>query len=90
MTGPGEIADAQRHRLEMLDAVYAAIQRRLEVLELVSNSDAPEDALRAVQQLLGVTEQHAQAVLDLQFGRLTLSGVARIERDRERLRAELG
>lgn len=67
MTVPDEIARAERARLDMLDAVYAGIQR-----------------------LLGLTEEHAQAVLDLQFGRLTRSSVTRIERDRENLRAEWG
>ena len=90
LSDPDEIAQAQRHRLEMLDAVYAGIQRRHDVLELASNSDSPEDALRGVQELLGLSEQDAQAVLDLQFGRLTRSSVIRIEREREQLRAEWG
>ena len=90
MITPDEIAKAERHRLEMLDAVHSGIERRREVLELVSNSDTPEDALHAIQDLLGLSEEHAQAVLDLQFGRLTRSSVTRIERDRERLRAEWG
>jgi DNA gyrase/topoisomerase IV subunit A len=90
LTAPDEIARAERARLEMLDAVYAGIQRRAEVLDVVSNADSLEDALHAIQQLLGLTEEHAQAVLDLQFGRLTRSSVTRIERDRERLRAEWG
>ena len=90
MIADDEVAKAEQARLEMLDAVYAGIQHRSEVLELVSNSELAEDALRAIQDLLGLTEQHAQAVLDLQFARLTRSSVARIERDREQLRAEWG
>jgi DNA gyrase/topoisomerase IV subunit A len=85
-----EIAKAERARLEMLDAIHAGIQHRSEVLELVSNSESPEDARRAVGELLGLTQEQAQAVLDLQFVRLTRSSVARIERDRQRLRAEWG
>ncbi|MET7281137.1 hypothetical protein ABZS29_23065 [Kribbella sp. NPDC005582] len=88
MIAEEEIAQAQRTRLAMLDAVHDGIQRRTEILALVSSSESSADALAGIQELLGVAEEHAQAVLDLQFARLTRSNVARIDREREQLRAE--
>jgi DNA gyrase/topoisomerase IV subunit A len=85
-----DLAEAERERLALLDAVWAAIQRRAQVLEVVFEAAAPEDALRSVQELLDVEERHAQAVLDVQFRRLTAPARAHLEAERERIRSSLG
>ncbi|TCO44657.1 hypothetical protein EV646_110372 [Kribbella antiqua] len=90
MIDPDELAAAQRRKLELLDAVLAAIERRSEVLDIVSEAESPEAALLPVQNLLGITEENAWAVIDLQFRRLTKSNVARIEWERDELRAQWG
>ena len=90
MTDDGEVVAAHRRRLQMLDAVHAAYGRRSEVLEIVCAAETSEDALLPVQHLLGITQEDAWAVIDLQLARFTRSKMSRIEQEREQLRAELG
>ncbi len=82
--------DAARQRLEILDATTAALERRVEVLELIASSPSADDARQRVAQLLGVSELGATAVLDLQWRRFAQLERNRIAEERDRMRREIG
>ncbi|MFI5693700.1 hypothetical protein ACIA58_17790 [Kribbella sp. NPDC051586] len=90
MTDSEEIAKAERIRLQLLDAISVGVQNRARILEIASDSDTPDDAARAIERAFGLSAEHARAVLELQFARMTRSNVARIEEDREQIRRLLG
>lgn len=90
MTDSEEIAKAERIRLQLLDAISVGVQNRARILEIASDSDTPDDAVREIERTFGLSAEHARAVLDLQFARMTRSSVARIEEDREQIRRFLG
>lgn len=74
-------------RLEILDALVAALERRSVVLEAIESSDEAEDAVRRLRELLGVSEAAASEVLNMQWRRLTCQERARIYEYRDALRA---
>lgn len=82
--------DAARERLEILDAITAAIERRAEVMELIAASPSADEAKRGVAALLGVSELSATAVIDLQWRRFAQLERNRIAEDRDQMRREIG
>lgn len=72
-----EDVEAQTQRLEFLDAMVAATDRRDEVVSIVGDAPDAETAVRAIAALLGTSEAGARGVLDLQVRRF-----AGFERDR--------
>jgi DNA gyrase subunit A len=80
-----EIERHRKERLEMLDALCAALDRRREVFVVVEAADDDEDALTGVERLLGVSPVAARAVLDIQLRRLTAQGRTRLHEQREQL-----
>ncbi|MEV8371317.1 hypothetical protein AB0P21_01215 [Kribbella sp. NPDC056861] len=86
MTDSEEIAKAERIRLQCLEAILVGVQNRARILKIVGDSDTPDDAAGEIERLFGLSAEHARAVLELQFARMTRSSVARIEEDRPQIR----
>jgi DNA gyrase/topoisomerase IV subunit A len=82
--------DAVRQRLEILDAISAALERRVEVMELIASSPSTDEARAHLAVLLGVSELCATAVLDLQWRRFAQLERSRIADERDRLRRQIG
>ena len=96
-TGGGEPVDAEpllreaereaaRERLEILDALVTAADRRGEVLTAIAGAESTDGARAAVAELLGVTDTPATAVLDLQLRRFSREGMQRLRAERDALR----
>ena len=88
----GRIVDreqAHRHQQELalLDALLLAVDRRADVLDVVSGAADSEAAVVALRALLDIEDEHARAILDLSFHRLTESGRAQIAVVREERRS---
>ena len=81
--------DAARQRLELLDAISAALERRVEVMELIASSPSAAEARERVAALLGVSELCATAVLDLQWRRFAQLERNRIAEERDQMRREI-
>jgi DNA gyrase subunit A len=89
---PGD-AEEQRlwsQRLEVLDAIVAAIDRRDEVHTVIVSSPSAEQARTRLVALLGVSEVGAVAILDLQWRRLAELERTRIVAERDEIRSRLG
>ena len=72
---------ALRHlqdRIHLLEAVQAGLDRREEVLPLVTQAADQDEARAAVQGLLGLDVEGAEAVLGMQWRRLTVSARCRV------------
>ncbi|WP_166462694.1 hypothetical protein [Amycolatopsis acidicola] len=65
-----------RDRVEVLRALVLAAGHRHELLEALWQVSDDGEARAAVQRVLGVTEEQALAVLDLQLRRFTPAQVA--------------
>jgi hypothetical protein len=77
-------------RLAILDVLVAAVERRSEVFAVVESSEDPEDAVRRLQDLLGVSEVGAIEVLNMQWRRLTRRDRTEIHERRDELRVQRG
>lgn len=66
-----QLQDQIHDRRELTAALIRALERRHEVLDAVVDSEDHSEALRTVAALLETTEDYADAVLSLQFRRLT-------------------
>ncbi|MFD4367343.1 GNAT family N-acetyltransferase [Rhodococcus sp. NPDC058521] len=66
-----QIHDQIHDRRELTAALLRALERRHEVLDAVVDSEDHDAALRTVAKLLDTSEAYANAVLNLQFRRLT-------------------
>jgi len=73
--GDRALVEAQMH---VYEALVSAVERRREVYELLEGAEDPAAASRELQTLLGTDEVGAQAVIDLQLRRLTLTERAKI------------
>jgi DNA gyrase subunit A len=76
-----------RPRLEILEAIIAAVDRRVEVVEVVAETDNADAARGRIAELLAVTEVGVLAVLDLQLRRSSQREVQRLRDERDELRA---
>jgi DNA gyrase/topoisomerase IV subunit A len=81
------VVDETAQRLEILDAMIAAIDRRDEIFEIIDGADDADAACLGIAQVLAVTEVGAHAILSLQLRRLSRREVQRIRDEREHLRA---
>ncbi|NLE78545.1 MAG: GNAT family N-acetyltransferase [Rhodococcus sp.] len=77
-----QLQDQIHDRRELTAALIRALERRHEVLDAVVDSADHGEALRTVAALLDTSEAYADAVLSLQFRRLTKS-------ERRKTQAEL-
>ena len=76
-------------RLEAVEAMLAAMQNRDAVMEAVEAASDQREAMRAVQGLLGVTEDAAEHVLRLRLSQFTAFEKQQSVRERDDLRAWL-
>jgi DNA gyrase/topoisomerase IV subunit A len=78
-------------RLSVLEALFLAVQRRGEVLNVIAEARDPEEARRSVAELLDIPADTAaaQAVIDLRIRSFSQSEIARLESERDRLRGRL-
>jgi DNA gyrase/topoisomerase IV subunit A len=66
-----DIDDVMRHeRLEILEAILAAIDRHSEVSDVVASSETADDALAHLRELLGISQVGAMEILNMQWRRL--------------------
>jgi len=77
-------------RLIVLDAIVKALDRRVEVLDLVVASENADTARRKLIRLLDTTDSGANAILELSVRRYTQGEVQRIRAERDAARARLG
>ena len=77
------------HRLELLDALLVALDRRDEMLRIAGDAADAAEAGRRIEEAFGLNEAQATAVLDLQVRRFSASERERVRGERDRLRAEL-
>ncbi|WP_248580545.1 DNA gyrase subunit A [Nocardioides sp. InS609-2] len=85
---PQEHAHASS-RLEILQAILAAMERRQEVTELVWAAATTEAARDGLCELLAIDGDCASALLDMQIGRLTGSSRRHLADQAAQLRSEL-
>ena len=76
-------------RLDVLDAMAAALDRREEVLAVVAAAVDPDAALEELRAAFGWSDSQAHAVLSLQLLRFSVRQRERINEDRESVRAML-
>lgn len=87
----GSEREAVEQRLEILDLLIRASERRAEVLEVVSNSRDEEEAEERIRELFGVrTPLISRAVLDQQISRWTRSAREQLAAAADELRRSLG
>jgi DNA gyrase subunit A len=76
-------------RLSVLDAYLLAAERRAEVMDAAAEARDPDEARRSIAQLLGITENAADAVLEVRLRRFTQSEVADIRAENQDVRGRL-
>ena len=78
-------------RLSVLDAFLFATKHRDRVLDAIADTRDPEEARRAVAELLGVEEHTAaaHAVVDLRLRNFSQSKVAEVQSERDALKSAL-
>jgi DNA gyrase/topoisomerase IV subunit A len=76
-------------RLQYLDAVLAALGRRDEVTRTITESSEGAEAQARVAELLSITPEDAQGVLDLRLVRMTRGDIGLLEHERRSLLARL-
>lgn len=84
-----EERSAASQRLEILEALVAAIERRSEVFEAIAASKSADHARIGLAEMLRVSEIGATAILDLQWRRMAEDERNRIVADRDQIRATL-
>lgn len=90
MSEDDEVAKEQlQERLEVLEAILVAAQRRADLFGIVDDSTDPEDAEHRLVEQLALTETGAAAVLNTPIRQLTRSEQGRIQAERDRIRARL-
>jgi DNA gyrase/topoisomerase IV subunit A len=73
--------------LELLDALVTALDRHAEVGETIASSADAQEAVRRLQDLLGVSETAAIEVLNVQWHRWTRNGRTELRARRDELLA---
>jgi DNA gyrase subunit A len=84
--GEHEVA---RKRVDYLQAVLRAAERRDELITLVGGADDPSVAQARLAELLSLSPQQAEGVLDLRLIRFTRSELAAVRQERDALLAVL-
>lgn len=80
----------ERDRLQILDALAIALERRAELMDVVSGARDADQARSDLMTRFDLTDVQAAAVLDLQVRRFSELERGRIVAEREELRARLG
>jgi ATP-dependent Clp protease ATP-binding subunit ClpA len=82
---PADSTERRRRRIEMLDAVLAAADRREEVARVVGEAADEGAAAGALESLLGVSRRQADAVLATRLTRWTRDQVESLRAERAEL-----
>lgn len=91
MDTPAEVSpDPHVRMLAVLDALILALDRRVEVAEVISGADDVEVAQLAIQQLLDVSEESSIEVLNMRWRCWTRAKRQDLVHRRDRVRAESG
>ncbi|GAA0951029.1 hypothetical protein GCM10009554_51850 [Kribbella koreensis] len=70
--------EAAEQRVRIFEGILVAVDRRVELLDIVANAASTDVALQALSRHLGLDEIQAQAVLDLQVRRFSTGERAKI------------
>ncbi|HEU0023275.1 MAG TPA: Clp protease N-terminal domain-containing protein [Thermoleophilaceae bacterium] len=81
---------AKRQRLRAIEGQLSVSDRREEVARIVGEAKNEEDAARALCRELDLLPDQAEAVLESRISAWTSAENARLEQERDTLRAELG
>jgi len=76
-------------RLSVLDAYLLAAERRAEVMDAAAEARDADEARRSIAQLLDISENAADAILELRVGRFTHSQVADMRAENQDIRGRL-
>ena len=76
-------------RLSVLDAYLLAVERRAEVMNAAAEARDADEARRSIAQLLDITENAADAVLEVRLRQFTQSQVADIRAENQDIRGRL-
>jgi DNA gyrase subunit A len=87
---PDEVHRHALNRLEILDALVTAVDRREQLVQIVASCADADQARRVVMDAFSWNEVQATAVLDLHVHRFAGQGRQRIVDEREFLRSEVG
>lgn len=77
---------ARRARLDVLEAIVLAGDRRSEVLSAISETDDSDEACAAIGELLDISAAGAAAVLDMQLRRFSREELQGLRSQRDELR----
>ena len=82
--------DRALQRLVIVEAIVIALDRREQVLSIVSSATDDTQAKAQLANTFDLSEVHAIAVLDLQVRRFTQEDRRRIVDERDAIRAQVG
>ncbi len=78
-----------RARLSVLDAYLLAAERRAEVIDAAAEARDPDEARRSIARLLDITENAADAVVELRLRQFNQSAAADIRAENQDIRGRL-
>jgi DNA gyrase/topoisomerase IV subunit A len=78
-----------RARLLVLDAYLLAAERRAEVIDAAAEARDADEARRSIAQLLDITENAADAVLEVRLRQFNQSAAADIRAENQDIRGRL-
>ena len=81
--------DRAAARLEIADALFNALNRRHEVLDVIVEADDRPAAVEAIAALLGVSRLGSEAVMGMPFDRLTKESRRKIAAELDDLNSQL-
>jgi DNA gyrase/topoisomerase IV subunit A len=76
-------------RIQILDAIGKAIDQRVEVVRVIAATTDENEAISALQEMLGTTESGARAVLETQLRRLMITEREKIVEQLEEMKSQL-
>jgi DNA gyrase subunit A len=79
----------RQERLHLVDGILVALLNIDEVIQVIRTSDDSAEAKNRLQQVFDLSEIQAQYILDTPLRRLTRYDKLELEREQERLRAEI-
>ena len=81
-----EEREAARERLRIYDGLAVVLADPVRFATIAAAAEDPDEALRALQEELGLDELQARAAMDVQVRRFTRRDVTRVLEERDRLR----
>lgn len=84
-----EATPSLRQRLQVLEGLLVTIERRHELVDIVSACASIDAAVGEITAHFGVSEPAARMILDMQFRRLLPPEVGKLRQEAAQLRAAL-